>query len=248
MPWINGMLMAAVLILVFGFRSSAALAYAYGMAVTGTITITTLLFLYIARTRWRTPLWVIVFGGGALLLVDLLFVAANLTKLLHGAWLPLLIAVLTFTIMTTWQRGRQIVTKAREQAEGPLGEFVDHLPDHRPRLVRVAGTAVVLNRNKDTAPLAMRENVERNHVLHRHVVIMAIATRPVPRVGDDERIDVDHLGYANDGIIHVTAHFRLYGIPECACGTGADRPDKDRRPDRHRGRVLRYVEDRTDDG
>jgi KUP system potassium uptake protein len=220
MPWINGMLMAAVLILVFAFRSSAALAYAYGMAVAGTITITTLLFLYIARTRWRTPLWMIVLGGGALLLVDLLFVAANLTKLVHGAWLPLLIAVTTFIIMTTWQRGRQIVTRAREQAEGPLGEFVDRLQEHRPRLVRVTGTTVVLNRNKDTTPLAMRENVKRNHVLHRHVIITAIDTRPVPRVPEDERIEVDHLSYANDGIIHVTAHFGYMETPNVPAALG----------------------------
>ena len=77
MPWINGMLMGAVLILVFGFRGSAALAYAYGMAVTGTITITTMLYLYIARTRWRAPLWLIVVGGSALLGVDLLFVVGE---------------------------------------------------------------------------------------------------------------------------------------------------------------------------
>ena len=105
-PWINGVLMVAVLTLVFAFRSSAALAYAFGMAVVGTITITTLLFFYIARTRWGTPLWLVVIGGGALLLVDLMFLAANLTKLVHGAWLPLLIAVIAFTVMTTWQRGR----------------------------------------------------------------------------------------------------------------------------------------------
>ena len=214
MPWINGMLMVAVLILVFAFRSSAALAYAYGMAVTGTITITTLLFLYIARTRWRTPLWVIVLGGGALLLVDLLFVAANLTKLVHGAWLPLLIAVTTFTIMITWQRGRQIVTRAREQAEGPLREFVDQLPERRPPLMRVDGTTVVLNRNKDMTPLAMRENVERNHVLHRRVVIMSIDTRPVPRVPETERIEVDPLSRTNDGIIAVTAHFGYLETPD----------------------------------
>ncbi len=88
-PWINGVLMVSVLTLVFAFRSSAALSYAYGMAVMGTITITTLLFLYVARRRWRTPLWIVVIGGGALLFVDLMFVAANSTKLVHGAWLPL---------------------------------------------------------------------------------------------------------------------------------------------------------------
>ena len=214
MPWINGMLMVAVLTVVFAFRSSAALSYAYGMAVTGTITITTLLFLYIARTRWRTPMWLIVIGGGALLAVDLMFVAANLTKLVHGAWLPLLIALMVFTIMMTWQRGQQVVTREREKAEGPLREFIDQLTARHPRLIRVPGTAVVLNRGKQTAPLAMRANVEYNHVLHEHVVIVSIDTLPVPRVPDSERIEVDELGCANDGIIHITAHFGYMQTPD----------------------------------
>jgi KUP system potassium uptake protein len=213
-PWINWLLMVAVLTLVFAFRSSAALSYAYGMAVTGTITITTLLFLYIARIRWRTPLWIIVIGGGALLAVDLMFAAANLTKLVHGAWLPLLIAVMVFTIMTTWQRGQQVVTREREKAEGPLREFIDQLADRHPRPIRIPGTAVVVNRGKQTAPLAMRANVEYNHVLHEHVVILSIDTLPVPRVPDSERIEVDELGYAVDGIIHVTAHFGYMQTPD----------------------------------
>src|ERR1700737_4766903 len=104
--------MVAVVILVFAFRSSAALAYAFGMAVTGTITITTTLFFYYARTRWGWPLWLVTIGGGLLLLVDLMFLAANMTKLVHGAWLPLLIGVVTFTVMTTWEKGREIVTRA----------------------------------------------------------------------------------------------------------------------------------------
>jgi KUP system potassium uptake protein len=206
-PWINGLLMVSVLTLVFAFRSSASLAYAFGMAVTGTITITTLLFFYTARTRWRRPPWLVVIGAGPLLLVDLMFLAANLTKLVHGAWLPLLIAVTAYTVMTTWQRGREIVTRAREQAEGPLREFVDQLSDCQPPLLRIPGTAVFLNRGKETTPLAMRANVEHNRVRHEHVVIMAIDTLPVPRVPDSERTAVDALGYAEDGIIHLTAHF-----------------------------------------
>jgi KUP system potassium uptake protein len=210
-PWINGLLMVAVLILVFAFRSSAALAYAFGMAVTGTITITTTLFFYYARTRWGWPLWAVIIGGGLLLLVDLMFLAANLTKLVHGAWLPLLIAVATFTVMTTWEKGREIVTRARAKAEGPLREFVDSLPDCKPPLVRMSGTAVFLNRGKETAPLAMRANVEHNRVLHRHVVVMSIDTVPVPRLSDDQRITIDELGYKRDGIIHVSA---CYGYME----------------------------------
>jgi KUP system potassium uptake protein len=210
-PWINGLLMVAVLILVFAFRSSAALAYAFGMAVTGTITITTTLFFYYARTRWKWPLWVVLIGGGFLLGVDLMFLAANMTKFVHGAWLPLLIAIIAFTVMTTWEKGREIVTRAREKAEGPLREFVDGLTDCEPPLVRTAGTAVFLNRGKETAPLAMRANVEHNRVVHEHVVIMSIETVPVPRLIDEERTTIDELDFKRDGIIHVRA---CYGYME----------------------------------
>ena len=117
-PWINWLLLVAVLTLVLAFRTSAALAYAYGMAVTGTITITTLLFFYYARHQWRWPLWAVLTGGGALLAIDLLFFAANLTKLFHGAWFPLLIGVITFTVFTTWQRGRELVTQRRIAPKG----------------------------------------------------------------------------------------------------------------------------------
>ncbi|OBI99070.1 potassium transporter Kup [Mycobacterium asiaticum] len=213
-PWINGLLLVSVLTLVFTFRSSAALAFAFGMAVTGTITITTTLFLYIAHTRWKTPLWLIVVGGGVLLTVDLMFLAANLTKLVHGAWLPLLIALVAYTVMTTWQRGREIVTRTREEAEGPLREFVDSLAAHEHPVTRVAGTAIFLNRGKHSAPLALRANVEHNHVLHEHVVVLAIVTLPVPRVPESERNEVDALGYAKDGIIHVTAQFGYMETPK----------------------------------
>ncbi|MET8977963.1 potassium transporter Kup [Streptomyces sp. NPDC004539] len=213
-PWINWLLMVSVLTLVFAFRSSAALAYAFGMAVTGTITITTLLFFYIARERWSTPRWVLAAGAAVLLFVDLLFVAANMTKLVHGAWLPLLIALTAFTIMTTWQRGRSIVTEERVRHEGPLREFVDDLGSGKVPTVRIPGTAVFLNRGKQTAPLALRANVQHNHVRHEHVVILSVETEPVPRVPADRRVSVDSLGYADDGIIHVTARFGYMETPD----------------------------------
>ena len=206
-PWINWALLASVLTLVVTFKSSAALAYAFGMAVTGTITITTLLFFYIVRYHWRTPLWIVVPGAGALLTVDLLFFAANLTKLVHGAWLPLLIAIAVFTILTTWQRGRELVTRQRQRDEGPLAAFIDQLHAMRPPLHRVPGTAVFLNRGKATAPLALRANVEHNQILHEHVLIISIETMPVPHVPAAGRIAIDDLGYKDDRIIHVTARF-----------------------------------------
>jgi KUP system potassium uptake protein len=212
-PWINWLLLVSVLTLVFAFRTSAALAAAYGMAVTGTITIATLLFFFVAHQRWRTPVWVLVAGATPLLLVDLIFLAANLTKLVHGGWLPLLIGLTAFTVMLTWQRGRAIVTSERKKREGSLREFIDELRDNPSATVKVPGTAVFLNRGKETAPLAMRANVEHNHVRHEHVLIIAIQTDPVPRVPDDQRIVADDLGYADDGISHVTVRFGYIETP-----------------------------------
>ena len=231
-PWVNGLLMVAVIVLVLAFRSSAALGYAYGMAVTGTITITTLLFLHIARIRWGVPLWLIFLGGGALLTVDLLFFAANLTKLLHGAWLPLLIGLIGFTVMTTWRRGRELVFAAREKAAeqargrlkspptpgseqlGPLRDFVRDLAERRPVLPRLPGTAVYLNRGGEAAPLAMRANVDRIHVLQEHVLIVSVETQPVPRVPDAERVTVEDLGYPDHGIFYVVVRVGYMERPD----------------------------------
>jgi KUP system potassium uptake protein len=213
-PWINWLLMVSVLTLVFAFRSSAALAFAFGMAVTGTITITTLLYFYVARARWGTPRWLVILGATVLMTVDLLFFAANLTKLVHGAWLPLLIGITAFTVMTTWQHGRQIVSAERARQEGPLREFVDQLRSGEESTVRIPGSAVFLNRGADTAPLALRANVEHNHVRHDQIVILSIETETVPRVAVDDRIAVDHLGYSDDGIVHVTARFGYMETPD----------------------------------
>ena len=206
-PWINWLLLVSVLTLVLAFRSSAALAYAYGTAVTGTISITTLLFFYYARHQWRWPLWIVLAGGGSLLAIDLLFFAANLTKVTHGAWLPLLIGITIFTIFTTWQRGRELVTQERDREEGPLPEFIAQLHAMTPPLHRVPGTAIFLNRGKTTAPLAMRANVEHNEILHENVIILSVETKPVPHIPEADRLQVDDLGFSHDGIIHVTARF-----------------------------------------
>ena len=213
-PWINGVLLVAVLALVFTFRSSAALAYTYGMAVAGTIAITTLLFLYIARTHWRAPMWLVVIGGGALLTIDVAFLAANVIKLPYGAWLPLLIAVLTFTVLMTWRQGSEISTAERTRIEGPLREFVTGILDRSPPLARVPGTAVFLNRAGETAPMALRANVEHNQVLHDRVIVLSIETPSVPRVDEADRISVDDLGYPGGRILFAAARFGYMEDPD----------------------------------
>jgi KUP system potassium uptake protein len=206
-PLINWVLLVSVLALVVTFKSSTALAFAFGMAVTGTITITTLLFFYIARYQWNKPLWLLAPAAAFLLTVDLLFLAANTTKITHGAWLPLLIGIVVFIILVTWQRGRVIVTERRHLEEGSLREFIDELHANDPPVQRVTGTGVFLNREAETAPLAMRESVEHLHALHEHVVILTIETLPVPHVPPDDRLRLDELGYRDDGITHATARF-----------------------------------------
>ena len=213
-PWINWALLAAVLTLVFTFKSSAALAYAFGMAVTGTITITTLLYFYVTRQRNGTPLWLIAAGAIPLLAVDLLFFTANLTKLPHGAWLPLLIGVAIYTVMATWRKGRELVSALRLKDEGSLSEFVDELRTAEPPLWRTPGTAIFLNRGKAAAPLAMRANVEHNRVLHEHVIILTLNTAQVPHVPPAERLEIDDLGYQDDRIVHVTATFGYTDTPD----------------------------------
>jgi KUP system potassium uptake protein len=206
-PGINWLILVGVLILVFTFQSSVKLAFAYGMAVTGTITITTLLILYVARRRWGAPLWAVIGGGTVLLVVDLLFLAANITKIPSGAWLTLSIAVVVFTIFTTWNRGREIVTRQREAYEGSLQDFIDDIHTLEPPLFRSPGTAVFLNRHNVTTPLAMRACIEHLRVLHEHVVILTVASMEVAHVTPDKRLVIDDLGYTDDGITHITGRF-----------------------------------------
>jgi KUP system potassium uptake protein len=212
-PWINWALLVAVLGLVFAFQSSAKLAAAYGVAVTGTITITTLLFWAVARLRFRWPLGVVIAGAVAFALVDLSFLSANIPKLFHGGWLPLLVAALAYVVLTTWQEGRRIVTERREEAEGPLGTFVASLHDHPDMAYRVPGTAVFLNRGSATTPLAMRANVEHNHTLHESAVIVSLETLPRPYVPEDERLEISDLGFGDDGIAHITARVGYLDAP-----------------------------------
>jgi KUP system potassium uptake protein len=215
-PFINWVLLAAVLSLVFSFQTSAKLAFAFGIAVTGTITITTVLFFFIVRHGWHRPLWLALLGAAGFLSVDLAFFSANLTKLTHGAWLPLAIGLVLFTVMVTWFRGRQLIDKERLRREGPLQQFVDELRTEEPPVTRVPGTAVFMNSGKETAPLSMRASVEALHSLHEHVIVLSLVSVAVPRVPDSRRLEIDELSYNDDGITFVGAkwgYFEEFDVP-----------------------------------
>jgi KUP system potassium uptake protein len=206
-PAVNWLLCVGVAGLVVGFGSSQRLAGAYGIAVTGTMAITTVLFFDVVRTRRRAPLWAMLIGATAFLTVDLALFASTLTKLTHGGWVPVTVAALVFTILMTWHRGAEIVTRARIAEEGPLRRFVEEVRRMDPPVHRPPGTAVFLNAEHDTTPLALRANVEHNHVLHESVVIVFMRTLGVPHIDPARRVVVDDLGYRDDGITHLTVRF-----------------------------------------
>jgi len=204
-PSVNWALFLAVLVVTLTFRHSVRLAAAYGVAVTGTFLITTALFLTVARVQWHWEVWKVALFAALVGGVEIIFFAANLTKVLDGGWLTLLIALLVFTTMTTWQKGREIVTARRTEQEGSLAEFLAAL--RHKELYRVPGIAVFPHPGSDTAPLALRANVEYNRVLHQHVVIMSERTAQVPHIPWEKRLTVDHLGDPSDGVVHVTVEF-----------------------------------------
>jgi KUP system potassium uptake protein len=204
-PAVNWLLFAGVLVLMLVFESSNKLATAYGLAVTGTLILTTTLFLMYAAIGWRWATWKLVLAGVVFGGVELTYLTANLTKIVEGGWLPLLVAALVVTVMTTWQRGRTIITARRIAVEGPLPEFVERLDNED--IPRVPGTAVFPHPTKVTAPLALRANVEFNHVLHERVVIVSVLAENVPHIPPDERLTIDELGNADDGIVHLSVRF-----------------------------------------
>jgi KUP system potassium uptake protein len=202
-PGINAILFVAVVGLVVGFGSSANLASAYGIAVTGTLAIDTILFFVVVRMLWRKPAWLVALGATGFLFVDLGFFSANVPKVVHGGWFPLTVALVVFTILITWQRGRAIISKNRIEEEGPLRVFVEEV--RAADVHRCPGTGVFLNANRETTPLALREMFEHTRVIHENVVIMSIETLRVPHVPESEQIACDDLGYGDDGISHVSA-------------------------------------------
>ena len=212
LPAVNWTLFAGVVTLMLAFRSSQRLATAYGIAVTGALLVDTLLLLVVARVTWRWAPWKLALAAVAFGGVEATFLAANLTKVLHGGWLPLLIATVMFTVMMTWYSGRTIVRRNRTEKEGPLQAFVERM--RADRIQRVPGTAVFPHPSKDTTPLALRANVEHNHVLHEHVVIIWAKPENVPHVDPEDRITADDLGYADDGIVHLTFRHGFFDTPD----------------------------------
>ena len=191
-PQVNWALMVSTIVIVIGFKSSTALAAAYGIAVTLTMLITTVLLHVVATERWHWPPAIAFAVTGLFLAVDLAFFGANVLKIAHGGWLPLVIGWAIFTLMTTWKTGRRIVAERLTARAIPLDAFMASVAERPP--ARVKGTAVFMTAQPKGTPAALAHNVRYNKVLHEYVVILMVVTRPVPHVPDAERFSVKALG------------------------------------------------------
>jgi KUP system potassium uptake protein len=218
LPRMNWLLMAAIIALVVGFGSSDRLAGAYGLAVTGAMLVDAALALAVAILvwKWKWPLAVLVFGF--LAIPDAAFFIANALKIPEGGWLPLLVASLAFFTITTWRRGRELVSADLADGALPLTKFLERMeraPD------RVAGTAVFLTADASSTPPAFLHNLKHNKILHERIIVLQVDTMDVPRVPEAKRVTVERLG---KGFYSVVARYGFMEQPDVPAALRACRP------------------------
>ena len=192
-PFINTALAVGVAGLVLGLQNSSNLAAAYGIAVTGTMAIDTLLASLVAYSLWKKNLWAVVALGTFFLAIDLAFFTANLPKIPHGGWFPLVIGALVFTLLATWKQGRALLQKKQSDETLPLEPFLENLMAHPP--VRVPGTAVFLTTSRASVPHALLHNLIHNKVLHDRLIFLTVVTEEVPTVPVIDQVDINDLGH-----------------------------------------------------
>jgi KUP system potassium uptake protein len=191
MPQLNWALMLACIGLVLGFKSSSALTSAYGVAVTITMFITTILFYFAARRLWGWKAWQAGLLCGVFLAIEGALCMANLLKIAHGGWFPLVVAAIVFTLMATWKTGRRILGERLRGSFIPLPLFLEDVERTAP--LRVPGTAIFLSSNAEATPLALLHNLKHNRVLHEKVIFLTIQTQEVPHIPKENRIQLEQL-------------------------------------------------------
>jgi len=208
-PFVNWSLYVCIVIAVLAFGSSSALASAYGIAVTIDMTITTVMTFFVIRYGWKLPLWLCVAATGSFFVIDIIFFAANAVKILDGGWFPILIGVVMFTLMTTWQQGRHLMSERLRDEAIDLPVFIESLFIHPP--LRVPGTAVFLSAEKGATPFALLHNLKHNKVLHAQNVFATVRHHEVPWIGFDRRVEVEALGH---DCWQVVLHFGFKNDPD----------------------------------
>jgi KUP system potassium uptake protein len=227
-PQVNFGLMVSTILIVIGFKSSSALAAAYGIAVTMTMVITVVLLHVVATERWKWPLPAVLLVSGVFLTIDLAFFGANLLKVAHGGWLPLVIGTFIFTLMTTWKRGREILAERLTARAIPLEAFMASINGNPP--VRVPGTAVFMSGQPRGAPPALSHNLRHNKVLHQRVVILTVRTEPTPHIPLDRQVSLNALGTGVFNVVVIYGFMQDPNVPDAlrlARAAGLEIDDED---------------------
>ncbi|EJK80040.1 MULTISPECIES: potassium transporter Kup [Rhizobium] len=192
LPSVNAILFFGVIFLVLSFKTSDALATAYGISVTGAMVVTSIMAFEFVRVRWNWTLPMAIAVLTPLLLLEFVFLGANLLKIHDGGYVPVLIATAFTVIMWTWRRGSAILMEKTRHTDIPLSSFVSSIErksDHSP--AHVPGTAIFLTSDPESAPAALLHNLKHNHVLHDKNVILTIRTTNKPRVPQEDRYSVE---------------------------------------------------------
>jgi KUP system potassium uptake protein len=208
MPSVNWTLMVCAIGLVIAFRQSTALAAAYGVAVTATMAITTALLSMVEKERWGWSIITVVTVTAPLLFIDLAFFAANMIKIREGGWFPLAVALIVFTLMTTWRTGRHVLTERLATQSISIEHFLRDLANNV--IPRVPGTAVFMSRNSDGIPTTLLHNVKHNKIVHKRVVLLTVNVEETAHVPEEERYQWHDLGY---GIYRLVARFGFMEDP-----------------------------------
>jgi KUP system potassium uptake protein len=208
-PTTNWALMLLTIALVVGFGSSSGLAGAYGVAVSATMVITTILIFFIMRERWKWSPLLAAFVAAAFLSVDLAFFGSNLLKIADGGWVPILAAVLVFTIMSTWRRGREILFGRLDQRRDPLTKFLARIVADPP--IRIPGTGIFLTASGAGTPPVLLHHLAHNKVLHERVILLTVTTEEKPRIPAASRLAVEDLDH---GFYKVIVHYGFMQSPD----------------------------------
>jgi KUP system potassium uptake protein len=210
-PAVNWTLLAMIILLVLGFQKSTSLASAYGIAVTGTMLITTVMLGFLVFQVWNWNRLAATLVIGTFALVDGVYFASNITKIPDGGWFPLVVAAVSFTVLTTWATGRSLMRKSLEESSIPLQVFVKSAAS----AFRARGTAVFMSSSAEGIPSALLHNLKHNQVVHERVIILTVKIEGVPHVDPQNRIETEDVG---NGFYRVILH---YGFME-----EADIPDE----------------------
>ncbi|WP_085033686.1 potassium transporter Kup [Ensifer aridi] len=194
LPLVNSALLMGVLVLMFVFGSSESLAPAYGVSITGAMIIDTVLAFAFVRYLWNWSLLTATAFLLPLFLLELVFLGANLFKIHHGGYVPILFAGTLMALMWTWRKGVRLLREKTTRSEVPLNQFIAAIgrkSEHAP--VLVPGTAIFLTATPDTTPAVLLNNIKHNHVLHQHNVVMSVKTARVPYVPEEDRYSLTRL-------------------------------------------------------